>query len=259
MMMNDVFEKLRVLQDILARKNQLEAEIIEAPKFLTAREELLSRLKAGYIEKNGEYEQMRSKINSLRMELSETETKKEKSEQAMDDIKTQREYEALDKEIQDAEKRCIELRKELQKLESSYKILDTSIKEEEALIRQSEKDINDSKADLDKEIGGKRAEIEALKKEEKKVSPDLSAETMFKFERIIKSKHGLGIVPVREGVCAGCHMILPSQFANEVRESKDIKYCPYCSRILFYEENAVNADDGCVFDDSDMGGLADLV
>lgn len=259
MVMNEVFEKLRTLQDILARKNELEAEIAEAPKFLKSKKELLERLKADFIEENGEHEEMRTKINSLKNELSETETKKEKSEQAMDDIKTQREYEALDKEIHEAEKKCVELRKDLQKLESSYRILEAKIKEDEALIKQSEKDIEDSEAGLEKELSGKKSEVDSLKAEEKKVSPDLSEETMFKFKRIIKSKHGLGIVPVRGGVCTGCHMILPSQFANEVRESKDIKYCPYCSRILFYEESAVNADEGTVFEDSDMGGLADLV
>ena len=37
---NDVLEKLRALQDILARKNELETEILDAPKALTQQEEL---------------------------------------------------------------------------------------------------------------------------------------------------------------------------------------------------------------------------
>ena len=31
-------------------------------------------------------------------------------------------------------------------------------------------------------------------------------------------------------------MILPANFANQVREGEDINFCPYCSRILYYEE-----------------------
>ena len=42
---NDVLEKLRALQDILARKNELETEILDAPKALTQQEELLEKLK----------------------------------------------------------------------------------------------------------------------------------------------------------------------------------------------------------------------
>ena len=31
-------------------------------------------------------------------------------------------------------------------------------------------------------------------------------------------------------------MILPAQFANEVHNGDKIVFCPYCSRILFYQE-----------------------
>ncbi|WPQ85424.1 nucleic acid-binding protein, partial [Treponema pallidum] len=39
----NVFENLRALQVVLAQKNRLETEIAEAPKFLVAQEELLTR------------------------------------------------------------------------------------------------------------------------------------------------------------------------------------------------------------------------
>ena len=59
---NDVLEKLRALQDILARKSELETEILDAPKALTNQEELLEKLKSGYIDKNSEYEELRKCI-----------------------------------------------------------------------------------------------------------------------------------------------------------------------------------------------------
>ena len=49
-------------------------------------------------------------------------------------------------------------------------------------------------------------------------------------------------------------MILPGQFANEVREGESILFCPYCSRILFYEEVA---DEDQVTYYNDTGSLAD--
>ena len=75
-----------------------------------------------------------------------------------------------------------------------------------------------------------------MKKEEKAITPGLDEEILFKFERIIKSKSGLGIVPIEKGVCNGCHMILTAQFVNDVREGEGIMFCPNCSRILFYPE-----------------------
>ena len=51
-------------------------------------------------------------------------------------------------------------------------------------------------------------------------------------------------------------MILPANFANEVHEGENIKFCPYCSRILFYEEVSDDlAED--YFDIGAAGSLAD--
>jgi len=258
MVMTAIFDKLRELQDILAKKNQLENEILDAPKFLVQQKELLAGYKTNYIKKNAEYEALRQTVNTLKAELFETEQKLELAEKGMDSVTTQREYDALDKEIQDAKKKDGELRKEIIKTEAAYKRLDEEIKEEEALINQQESDLNERKTALEKEIAEKQAELAVLAEGEKRLAPDLDRDTLFKFDRIIKSKQGIGIVPVQGNVCMGCHMILSAQFAIEVREGKNIMYCPYCSRILYYQENAVDQMQDMFFDDNDMGSLVDL-
>ncbi len=256
---NDVFEKLKALQDILARKNKLEAEIQDAPKALVTREEFLERLKSGYIEKNSEYEELRKTIAGLKADLFESEQKREKAEKAMDNIETQREYEILQKEIDDSTTKAESIRKEIQKIENKFMILDENIKQDEQLIEQNETDLKESKTKIEAEIAEKEAELAELKKEEDRLSPGLSEETMFKFNRIIKSKQDVGIVAVNVDVCTGCHMILPAQFVNEVRAAdSEVKFCPYCSRILFYDDAGSSAEQEAFFDDSDMGGLADL-
>ena len=92
--------------------------------------------------------------------------------------------------------------------------------------------------------------------DEDKITPGLDGEILFKFERIIKSKAGIGIVPVRNAVCTGCHMRLPAQFENDVREGEEIRFCPYCSRILFFEDGEEEAP--MLFNAEDAGSLADL-
>ncbi|MEL3906336.1 MAG: zinc ribbon domain-containing protein [Treponema sp.] len=258
MVTTEVFDKLRELQDILARKNQLETEISEAPKLLVKQEELLARYKTNYIKKNTDYETMRQTIGALKAELFETEQKLERAEKGMDSITTQREYDALDREIQEATKKEAELRKEILKNEAAYKRLDEEIKTEEALIEQQEKDLNDRKAVIEREITEKKNELAMLAEGEERLSPNLDSDTLFKFDRIIKNKQGVGIVPVQGNVCMGCHMILSAQFAIDVREGKSIMYCPYCSRILYYEESELDSVEDMLFDDSDMGSLADL-
>ena len=254
----EIFDKLRELQDILARKNQLDSEILEAPQLLVKQEELLARYKTNYIKKNTDDEAIRQAIGSLKAELFETEQKREHAEKGMDTITTQREYDALDREIQEATKKEAELRKEILKNEANHKRLDEEIKNEEALIKQQEQELDERKAMIEKEIAEKKSELAELAEGEQRIAPDLDSDTLFKFDRIIKNKQGIGIVPVQGNVCMGCHMILSAQFAIEVREGKNIMYCPYCSRILYYQESGQDSAEDMIFDDMDMGSLADL-
>jgi DNA-directed RNA polymerase subunit M/transcription elongation factor TFIIS len=53
----------------------------------------------------------------------------------------------------------------------------------------------------------------------------------------------------------GCHMILPAQFSNNVRLGEEFIFCPYCSRILYYEESP--SDEELFFDTEDAGALYD--
>ena len=256
MAMEDMFGKLRSLQEILSQKIKLEQEIVEIPKVLVTQEELLARLKKTFIEKNMEFEKAKKNANDLRAQLAEAESTREKSEKNMDVISTQREYEALDKEIKDASEREQQYRKELQKEERMMADLDEQIKQSTAMIEQQEQDLTERRAGIEADIAGKKGQMRNLEQQEQSIVPGLDPEVLFKFERIIRNKMGRGIVAIKGGVCTGCHMVLPVQFANMIHEGKDIVFCPYCSRILFYEE----LEDGeeVYFDTEDSGSLSDL-
>jgi predicted nucleic acid-binding Zn-ribbon protein len=256
MVVEDVFEKLRALQDILSEKISLEKEIQEIPKLLTTQEELLARLKESYIKKNQEYKTAKLAEGEYRNLLLQAEDDREKSEKNMDSISTQREYEALDKEIRDASEKEQQYRKELQREERILAELDEQIRQNNSLIEQQEKDLAERRASIEAEVAEKRSQVAALEQEERDIIPGLDPEVLFKFERIIRNKGGRGIVAIKGGVCMGCHMILPAQFANRVRKGEDIVFCPYCSRILFYEESEQGEEE--FFDAEEMGSLADL-
>jgi predicted nucleic acid-binding Zn-ribbon protein len=256
MVAEDVFEKLRALQDILSEKINLERDIQEIPKLLITQEELLARLKESYIKKNQEYKTAKTSEGEFRNLLIQAETDREKSEKNMDAISTQREYEALDKEIRDASEKEQQYRRELQREERILAELDEQIRQSNSLIEQQEKDLAERRASIEAELAEKRSQLAALEQQEQGIIPGLDPEALFKFERIIRNKGGRGIVAIKGGVCMGCHMILPAQFANKVRKGEDIVFCPYCSRILFYEESEQGEEE--FFDAEDLGSLADL-
>ncbi|MDR2900780.1 MAG: C4-type zinc ribbon domain-containing protein [Treponema sp.] len=256
MAIEDTFEKLRTLQDILSEKIRLEQEIQEIPRLLVTQEELLTRLKKSFIEKNDEYEKAKQSQAEFKNLLAEAETARESSEKNMDVISTQREYEALDKEIKDASEKEAQYRKDLHREEKLLNELDEQMKQSASLIEQQELDLAERQKGIEAEIAEKNKQVAVLQEREKDITPGLDQEVLFKFERIIRNKMGRGIVAIKGGVCMGCHMILPAQFANTIREGEEIVFCPYCSRILFYEES--DQEDHDYFDDDDAGSLADL-
>jgi predicted nucleic acid-binding Zn-ribbon protein len=261
MAMDEVFEKLRTLQDILSEKITLEQDIQEIPKLLVTQEEMLTRLKKSYIDKNQDFEKAKAAESEFRNLLIDAEGMREKAEKNMDLINTQREYEALDKEIRDSAEKEQQYRKDLQREERFLADLDEQMKQNAALIEQQETELAERRTGIEIEIAEKKAKIEELAEQEQAITPGLDSEVVFKFERIIRNKEensgmGRGIVAIKNGVCQGCHMILPAQFANSVRQGEEIVFCPYCSRILFYEEAEQGEEE--FFDEGDSGSLADL-
>lgn len=253
--MNEVLENLKKLQDILAQKYALKRKIEEAPKQLSSQEELLSRLKKEYIEKNAKYEALKEKISDIKEQIEEAVKSRETGEKGMDSISTHREYEVLDKQIAEATERESVLRRELQKEDGNFAELNENIKADENWIALQEKELNEARASLDKETNSLKKELASLEKKEAAISPGLDQEIVYKFQRIIQ-RNSEGIVSVKGGVCGGCHMILPAQFANEVHDGEKILFCPYCSRILFYQETKEDEEE--YFAMNDAGSLLDI-
>ncbi|WP_276751913.1 C4-type zinc ribbon domain-containing protein [Treponema succinifaciens] len=262
MQMTEELERLKSLQDVLAEKYEIEAKVEELPKTLDGSTESLDRFKREYIEKNKLYEEKKDIVARLRVELDEAQRKREEGERGMDAISTHREYEILEKQISEAQALEDSKRKELQREEKSMAELNDLLKSEEDLIASTEKDVNEARENLDKEIAACNEKLEALKAQEAEISEGIDSETIMKFQRIIK-RNRKGIVAVKGKVCDGCHMILPAQFANEVHHGEKILFCPYCSRILFYEEaadldeNYVSIHDDISADDMDEDLLED--
>jgi predicted nucleic acid-binding Zn-ribbon protein len=234
--MQEVFEKLRGLQDVLAQKFAVLEEIKEIPHTLETKQELLTRGKKTYLEKHERYEKAKEEMKNLRASLDEAEMEREKSEKHMEEISTQREYEALEKEIKDAASREQSLRKSLLAKEKYCSELEEQLEEQESLIELQEEEVRTETSKKDEELAKKQAQLDDLKQQEDLLSPGIDESILYKFERIIKNKAGIGIVPVHGLVCQGCHMTLPVQMVNEVRKEEEFRFCPYCSRILYYEQ-----------------------
>ena len=269
MVTTEVFENLKSLQEILVQKYELEGKKSDAPKQLSNQEDLLAKTQKEFIEQKSNYDATQEKVTQLKAQLEEAVKSREEGEKGVANSTTHREYEALEKQITEAKLLEEQVRKDLQHEEKDLAELNERLKNSEELISFQEKELNDSRNSLDKEINSYNKKLDELKTQEDKVTKNINKiyskeenaelkaqEILFKFERIIQ-RNSEGIVAVRNGVCTGCHMILPANFANEVREGEDINFCPYCSRILYYEEVSEDQQED-YFDMGVAGSLAGL-
>ena len=259
--MQEVFDKLRDLQGILAKKFTVLEEIKEIPRTLETKEELLNRGKRTYIEKHERLEKTSEELKALRVALDEAERARETSEKQMELISTQREFEALEKEIKDASSREQSLRKSLLAKEKYFSELQEQLEEHEQLMEIQEEEVKTETEKKDVLLGEKQSELDELKEQEGRLIPGIDDSILFKFERIIRNKAGVGIVPVHGLVCQGCHMTLPVQFVNDVRKGDDFRFCPYCSRVLYWEDTEMLDQFDQPIDETEIeeAGLADFV
>jgi predicted nucleic acid-binding Zn-ribbon protein len=236
-MLSEVFDQLQSLQEILSKKCDIENEVSEIPKLINTKLELLERLKKSYTDKSRINEDIQGRIKDYKQRMDEAEREREKYEQQMDKIKTQREYEALDKQIKDITNKEQDFRKEILKLETQLTEMATTLEKENLMIQKQEDEVKSEQVRVKQEIKEKQKLLKNLEKEEVKITPGLDEDILFKFERIIRSKAGIGIVAIKNGICSGCNIILTPQFVNNVKLGDGIMFCPECSRILFFPVN----------------------
>jgi predicted nucleic acid-binding Zn-ribbon protein len=79
-------------------------------------------------------------------------------------------------------------------------------------------------------------ELEEVKAEREKLAAKAPEAMMPLYDRLIKNKNGLAVVPVHAGQCTGCHMKLVASTLVKVQGGHDIVQCENCGRILYPED-----------------------
>ena len=128
-------------------------------------------------------------------------------------------------------------------------------------LNELQKNVDEDKKNISSRLDELIKERDALKQKKDKYSKDIDPTLLFKFERIVKTKGG-GSVAVKGRVCQGCHMELPVQFVNTIKKGEEVMFCPYCSRVLYYQEGDdsdidVLHDDNILLDEEDENDIID--
>ncbi len=258
--MTDTYEKLLALQNLLTEKFKLEEKKDELPKMLSSKNEVLNRLKKSYLSKHSHFKHLEESIFDHQRLMSEITLHKQKLDERVKVISTQKEYESLDKEIAMASEKEEQYKFQLLQDKRVIDDLKQALERDEEMIKHQENDIKNEDSRINGELDRINDSLTKLIEKENELVKGIDDNTRYKFERIVKNKDGIGIVTVTKGHCNGCHVILPAEFINRIRMNEEIQFCPYCSRILYYEGNAADIfsmDDEFDEDDDDYFGSDD--
>jgi predicted nucleic acid-binding Zn-ribbon protein len=150
------------------------------------------------------------------------------------EVKTNREFHALQKEIEVADHEIARLDdRDLELMVEADEIAAT-IKAAEAALKEADRTISAERAAIESQARESQASLETIARERATVAAQLPANVLQLFEGLARTKKGIATAEARDGLCSACKIHLRVQTFGEVRRNDSIIQCENCKRILYY-------------------------
>jgi uncharacterized protein len=235
-------EKLRqlyALQRIDTKIDEIEVLKGELPIEVSDLEDEITGLETRLKNLNDTVKDIEKEAQKFTAKISEGETLVKKYTKQLDDVKNNREFDALSKEL--------EMQKlEIQLAEKKAREINEKVAAKNTVIKEAKEKLKAKKANLDVKKEELKSIIAKTEKEEKALRKSSSAAEALIDERLLKAYHrirnnyrnGLALVAIERDACGGCFNQIPPQIQLEVSQRKKIIACEHCGRILVDSEIA---------------------
>ena len=188
---------------------------------------------------NEDIEGLNADIEAKRAKIKEAQTAIDRYKAQLDDVKNNREYDMLTKEI---EFQSLEVELQNKKIGEAQRAIEqktADIEKAKNQLGERRADLDMKKSELDDITAETKAEEEKLREKAKNLEQSIEPRLLAAFKRIRKnSRNGLGIVYVQRDACGGCFNKIPPQKQMDIRMRKKIIVCEYCGRIMIDPELA---------------------
>jgi predicted nucleic acid-binding Zn-ribbon protein len=209
----------------------------QAPLKIQKLEGELRAMEAQFKADEEQIEGLKKDRRQLEREIQDLDGKIEKSSTKLTQIKSNKEYTAALKEIDDlksikfqTEEKAIQMMETAEELERKCKDHKDTLK---TLKEQCERD----KDAVKKELLELEKDLESLQRERNQLCCDFDQGLLKKYLFLKERKGGLAISSVVTGVCQTCHMGIPPQKFNELIRGNDLMTCPHCNRIIYWGDD----------------------
>jgi predicted nucleic acid-binding Zn-ribbon protein len=176
-------------------------------------------------------------VHKKNIEISEAETLIKKYEEQQKNVRNNREFDSLSKEIEYQNLEIELFNKKIREFNVQIEEKKVVIAESEEVLSERKSDLDNKRSELDEIISDTQKEEEGLFKKLEKVQSVIEERLLTAYKRIrSNARNGLAVVPVQRDACGGCFNQIPPQRQLDIKSRKKIIVCEYCGRILVDDE-----------------------
>ena len=176
-------------------------------------------------------------VSFQKQKAKDSTLKIEKYKEQLDNVRNNREFDHLSKEIE-FETLEIELsEKRIREFTQDSKNLTEQVEKSKTFLQERSADLGQKKEELDNIVSETKQQEEQLRDEVKEIETEVEPRLLQAFKRIRKSaRNGLAVVCIERGACGGCFNKIPPQKQMDIKIGKKIIVCEYCGRIMIDPE-----------------------
>lgn len=231
--------ELQLIDDQLDELEQLRGDLPSAVNELRGRIDMLS-------EQIGDKKDEQESSIKTRMhneeEVERIKSNQKKFKAQLYQVRNNKEYDALTKEIDHSDEDVTRLEAQNQALEEMIQKLKIEIEEIAPQIESLKSDLEIKESELKEIIKANEKEEVKLQAKRSQIEADVKKPDYSAYMRIRKAKGGQAVATIRRSACSGCHNVVPPQRQLEIRQNKRLYNCEYCGRILVSAEIAESVE-----------------
>lgn len=236
-----MYNRLKILyqlQQVDDQLDELEELRGDLPNAVRELEEKMNSINAEISEKESVQKDSLRKRELNEEEIEKLKENQKKFKAQLYQVRNNKEYDALTKEIDHTEEQVTKLETENNLLADQSKTITQEIQELKPRLDQLNEELKVKEADLKEIIKTNEKEEAKLLAERKKIEAEVKKGDLSTYMRIRKAKKGIAVATIKRAACSGCHNIVPSQRQLEIRKNNKLFFCEYCGRILISAEIA---------------------
>ena len=233
--MNQKLEQLIKLQEIDHRLLEIKEFMGDLPSTVESQKLELESLEINNNTKQGRLHLIEKEIRHYERESEDMNSKMKKYKDQLYLVKSNKEYDSLNHEIDHMKISISESENKLLNLEEEKESLEEAAKLNVNKITTILETLTINQTELKTAIAETKSEKEELEENRGILINKIEPEPLNVYERIRNGRDGVGMVSIIGEACGGCYTQLPPQIVIEIKKSTDIITCPSCSILLFWD------------------------